>query len=329
MKKVLISIVLIIIVIVAGLFTYIMTSWDRNFDAPYPKITASTDSAVIARGKYLAYGPAHCAYCHVPTEKLKDVAAGKEVALTGGWTFKIPPGTFRAPNLTSDIETGIGGLTDGEIARALRYSVDPHNKFMIPVMPFQELSDEDLTAVISFIRTQQPVKNEIVPAEYSMLGKALLAFGALKPTGPTKTPPVSVPIDTTAAYGSYLAHSVANCVGCHTNRDLKTGAFSGPAFAGGFHMDAEGDPAMKGYVFVTPNITPDPETGVMTNWDEQTFIERFKAGRLQDGSPMPWEAFATMTTGDLKAVYNYLKSLAPVKSNVVQTVFAPGEKIPE
>lgn len=329
MKKVLISILSILIILVAGLYIFVFTSWDRDFDAPYPEIKASTDSAVIARGKYLAYGPAHCAYCHVPQDRLKDVAAGKEVPLTGGWEFVIPPGYFRAPNLTSDMETGIGGLSDSQLARALRYSVDRHNKFMIPVMPFQELSDEDLTAVISFIRTQRPVNNAIKTSEYTFLGKALLAFGMLKPTGPEKTPPVSISIDTTAAYGSYLAHSVANCVGCHTKRNLKTGEFAGPDFAGGFQMEAEGDPAMKGYVFITPNITPDPETGVMTNWDEITFIERFQAGRLQEGSPMPWEAFATMQENDLKALYQYLHTIEPVKYSVAQTVFAPGEELPE
>ncbi len=329
MKKVLVSLVLIIVVVVLAMVVYVFAAWDRNFDAPYPAITASTDSAVIARGKYLVYGPAHCAYCHVPQDKLQDVAAGKDVSLTGGWTFSIPPGTFRAPNITSDVETGLGGLTDAQLARSLRYSVDHDNKFMIPVMPFQELSDEDLTAVISFIRTQKPIKNEIQKTDYSFLGKALLAFGVLKPVGPQQTPPVSVPIDSTAGYGSYLAHSVANCIGCHTKRDLKTGDFAGPAFAGGFQMEAEGDPDMKGYVFITPNITPDPETGIMANWDEQTFIDRFQAGRLQEGSPMPWEAFATMHVNDLKALYRFLQNIDPVKYDVSQVVYAPGEKLPE
>ncbi|MCB2221984.1 MAG: hypothetical protein KQI35_16470 [Bacteroidetes bacterium] len=111
--------------------------------------------------------------------------------------------------------------------------------------------------------------------------------------------------DSSAAYGSYLAHSVANCIGCHTKRDLKTGNFAGPAFEGGFQMDAEGDPDMTGYKFITSNITHDPETSVMAHWDEEFFIERFQAGCLQNGSPMPWEAFALMQ-GRLA---NYYKNL--------------------
>ncbi|HSJ07520.1 MAG TPA: hypothetical protein VK936_12520 [Longimicrobiales bacterium] len=34
--------------------------YDRTFDIPEPALTASTDAAVIERGRYLAYGPAHC-----------------------------------------------------------------------------------------------------------------------------------------------------------------------------------------------------------------------------------------------------------------------------
>jgi mono/diheme cytochrome c family protein len=329
MKKILITILTLLIVVIAGLLIFIMTSWNKDFNAPYPDITASTDSAVIARGAYLAYGPGHCAYCHMPAKKLPLVAAGERIPLSGGWVMDIPPGTFRAPNLTPDTETGIGKLSDKEIARTLRYMVKHNNKFMLPAMEFTEMSDEDIRAIISFLRSQPPVKNAVPPSEFKFLGKALLAFGILKPQGPKTTPPVNVPVDSTASYGSYIANSVANCLGCHTSRDLKTGAYTGPKFSGGFMMPAENDPEMEGYNFVSPNLTPDPKTGVIVNWDEKTFIERFQAGRLQAGSPMPWEAFAMMNETELKALYRYLRSLEPQTSKVRKTVYAPGEELPE
>ena len=329
MKKVILSIVLIIVIVIGGLFTYVLTSWNKDFDAPYPEIKASTDSAVIARGEYLAYGPGHCAYCHIPPSQLPAVAAGEHVPLSGGWEMAIPPGTFRAPNITPDKETGIGNLSDAEIARALRYMVKHDNKFMLPVMEFTEMSDDDITAIVSFLRSMEPVNNVVPPSEYSFLGKALLAFGALKPQGPRKTPPVSVKQDSTANYGSYIANNVANCLGCHTARDLKTGAFTGPVFAGGFVMPAEYDPEMEGYTFITPNLTPDKASGVMALWDEETFVERFQAGRLQPGSPMPWEAFAMMSELELKALYRYLNSLEPQRGPDAKTVYAPGEELPE
>ena len=88
---------------------------------------------------------------------------------------------YITPNLTPDKETGIGNISDAELARSLRYMVSHKNKFMAPFMAFQGLSNEDLTAIISFLRSQEPVKHKVEPSEYRFLGKALLAFGALKP----------------------------------------------------------------------------------------------------------------------------------------------------
>jgi mono/diheme cytochrome c family protein len=327
MKKIILRILAVLAIIIAGLIIFIYATWDKKNDAPYPGIKASTDSVVIARGKYLAFGPAHCASCHVPMDKIAGVEKGLEVPLSGGWELTIPPGTFRARNLTPDMETGIGKLTDAEVARVMRYSVGHDGRTIFPFMPFQEMSDEDVTAIISFLRSQKPVKNFIKPTEYSLLGKTVMAFGLIKPLAPKNTPPKSVASDSTILNGAYLANNVANCVGCHTERDLKTGKFTGPAFAGGFHMPS--DKFTKRFSFVTPNLTPDTETGIITNWSESTFVTRFRTGRLHEGSPMPWSFFSRMNDVDLKAVYRYLKSLQPVHNKIEKTVYAPGEKLPE
>jgi mono/diheme cytochrome c family protein len=312
-------------IIVIALITYVQLAWDKKFEAPYPKIIASKDSAVIARGKHLAEGPAHCISCHVPMDKVKVVENGALMPLSGGWEMTIPPGTFRAPNLTPDKETGIGTMTDGEIARTLRYSVNNKNGCVFPFMPFQELSDEDLTAIVSYLRAQEPVKHYVPRTEYSFLGKILFAFGLFKPEGPKKTPPKSVPIDSSIAYGSYLAFSVANCYGCHTNRDLKTGEFIGEPFAGGLVFVP--DVFTEGATFVTPNLTPDKKTGIMANWNETMFINRMKGGRIHKGTPMPWALFARMDDVELKALYRYLRSIKPVSNKIDQIVYAPGEEM--
>jgi mono/diheme cytochrome c family protein len=325
MKKILLSIISIVVILILIFVVYINLSWDQEFDAPYPEITASTDSAVIAHGSYLVYGAAHCAYCHVPVERISEVAAGKKIPLSGGGSFDIPPGIFMTPNLTPDNETGIGKLTDGELARALRYSVNHNNKFMVPFMAFQDISDDDLTAIISFLRAQEPVTNAVPPNEYRFLGKALLTLGMLKPAGPTKSIK-SVVKDSTIEYGSYIANSVANCVGCHTDRDMKTGEFIGEPFAGGFTMEAEPFAVLhKGYKYVTPNLTPDAGTGIMTDWSEEQFISRMKGGRVFEGSPMPWEAFATIDEVDIKALYLYLQSLDPVPNEIENIVIESEE----
>jgi mono/diheme cytochrome c family protein len=54
---------------IASLAGYVSYTWDRTWDAPLPDIHASTDPAVIRRGEYLVFGPAHCSECHTsPTE---------------------------------------------------------------------------------------------------------------------------------------------------------------------------------------------------------------------------------------------------------------------
>jgi len=305
---------------------FVQLSWNKKYDAPYPEVKASTDSSLIARGKYIVYGPAHCATCHVSKDKETEAENGLEIPLTGGREFDLPIGTYYSSNLTPDPETGIGKLTDGEIARTMRHSVGSDGRVIVPFMPFQGLSDEDLTAVISFLRSQEPVKNEVAKTKLNFLGKAIYAFGVLKPEGPKSDPPQKIAIDSTVEYGHYIANYVANCVGCHKARDMKTGEFIGQPFAGGLMLEPE--PANKNYGFITPNLTPDKETGIMAHWDEATFIKRFKAGKLLPVMGMPWGSFSRMNEVELKAVYRYLQSLEPVKNKIPKVVFAPGEKFP-
>jgi len=316
---------LTILLLIAGFLLFVQFNSKKKWDAPYPEIASSKDSAIIARGKYLAYGPAHCGTCHVPVDKIAAVEQGELIPLQGGWELSIPPGTFRAKNITPDLETGIGKLSDKELARILRYSVDGHGKYLIDLMPFQELCDDDLTAIISFLRSQEPVVNKIENTEYTFLGKALMSIGLIKPKGPKNTPPKSVTIDSTIEYGKYLATSVANCIGCHTERNLKTGEYIGASFAGG--MLFEPNEFSEGKAFVSPNLTSDLETGIIARWDEQTFINRFKANRIHKGSPMPWGSFSRINEIEIKAIYRFLKSLDPVKNKIEKTVIQPGESI--
>jgi mono/diheme cytochrome c family protein len=226
LKKILKWTGILLVLIIAGVSLITMLRQNLTFEAPYPSIRASTDSAVIARGKYLVYGPAHCADCHAPVGTEDAVNQGSIVNLPGGRPFVLPIGTLYAPNITSDKETGIGNVNDQTLARSLRYGVSRNNHALFNLMPFNNLSDADLTAVLSYIRTLAPVRNKVPENNMNVMGKIIKAF-VLKPTGPDGTPPQEVFQDSTVAYGEYLAKSVANCYGCHTKRDLKTGAFIG------------------------------------------------------------------------------------------------------
>ncbi|HEX5668940.1 MAG TPA: c-type cytochrome [Chitinophagaceae bacterium] len=301
--------VLVALVLISSNFLY-----KKKYEAPYPNIKASTDSATIARGKYLVMGPAHCADCHGAPGTEAAVDRGEEIPLQGGRSFVLPPGTFYPINLTPD-PTGIGNLKDEEIARALRHGVGHDGRNMIDIMPFHNTSDEDMVAIISYLRATKPVKNATPKTEYTALGKMIFSF-ALKPVGPEGEVPRSVTRDSSAEYGKYLAFSVANCRGCHTNRDLKTGAYIGEPFAGGFEMDlGEG----TDHIFTTPNITP-AKLGRMNGWTEEQFIKRFREGRKIAGSPMPWGPFSRLDETDLKAIYRFMQTVKPVEIEYAEMI---------
>jgi mono/diheme cytochrome c family protein len=290
----------------AGLWL-IELGWQRRFDAPYPAIAASADPTVVAKGEYLVYGAAACAYCHVPREQWDGLARGERLPLTGHHLFRLPFGDIYSANLTPDPETGIGRRSDADLARVLRFGVRADGRAAFPLMEFQ-LSDEDLVAVASFLRAQ-PAMNHAVPEHrFTRFGKALMAF-AVTPARPAATPRVKSPTGATIERGEYLANNVSSCISCHTNRG-RDGALVGPPFAGGQRMDVAADPTK---VFVTPNLTPDPATSPVGAWSEDTFVARFRAGEVVPGTPMPWGAFARFTDDDARAIYRYLRTLPPTR----------------
>jgi mono/diheme cytochrome c family protein len=304
-RKVLLWLGVAVLLIVVILVVAISMRWNRRFQAPYPNVAASRDPAILARGRYLAYGPAHCSDCHTAPADYASLETGSSPSLSGGLEFPIPLGTIRVPNLTSDSATGIGRRSDGELARMLRYGVRADGRAAIPFMEYHELSDADLVALVSFLRTQPAVRHPVPDHDLNLLGKAVMAF-AIKPVGPTGTPPAeSPPSGPTLARGEYLVTAVANCAGCHTQRSMVTGEYTGRRLAGGAPMEA-GDKAHT--KLVPPDITGD-STGRAAVWTEDEFVARFHAGVRIPGSPMPWQAFRRITDDDARAIYRYLRSL--------------------
>lgn len=317
LKKILKWTGITLLVLIVIISVYVAIRQSRTYEAPFPKVTISTDSATLARGEYLVFGPAHCADCHGDQSQLEIINSGGIVPLTGGYTFKIPPGEFRVPNITPDPETGIGNVPDSVLARSLRYGVRRDGTVLFDFMPFHNTSDDDLSAILSYIRSTKPVRHEVLPTRLNILGRVVNAF-MIEPVGPTGRVLKGSMQDTTIEYGKYLAHSVANCAGCHTKRDLMTGAFIGEYFAGGFQMESLNDP--EHYACVSPNLTPSSATGIMADWTEDTFIKRFRMGKLIKHSPMPWGPFRRMSDNDLKAIFRYLQSLKPVENKVEKTL---------
>lgn len=294
---------------------YVQLTYKQTFRAPVTGLRASTDSAIIARGKYLAMGPAHCWTCHVQHPEKVDLQKGIP-DMSGGMQLDLPlMATLYTPNITPDKKTGIGRYSDEQLAQVIKYNVTPKGHALIPFMTYNTMSDEDIIAIMSYLRATKPIERAVPEHDIRMGGKLMMRF-ALKPIIAQENQKflVTKP-DTTAEYGKYLAYSVTNCNGCHTQRS-PTGDFSDKAFAGGHKKE------MQNGTFVTPNLTPDPGTGRIYGWSQQAFINRFRMKRTYPDDFMPWEAFGQMSDNDLKAIYNFLHTLEPV-SNKVESTYIP------
>src|SRR5262245_3275588 len=321
LMKVVVGLFGVVVVLAVTGATTVQLRYKRTFDVADEAVTASRDSAIIARGAYLAYGPAHCAYCHNTQDKWSRLAAGEQLPLSGGYVFDIGIAKIASPNLTPDKETGIGDISDARLARMLRHNVKNSGVAAIPFMEFQNLSQEDLTAVISFLRSQPAVRNEIPAREFSFVGKAVMSF-VIKPSGPTGTPPEKSPPEApTVERGEYLVNNVTDCAGCHTKRSQTDGSYLAPRLSGGTAM--EGD---DGKSYTPPNLTPDAKTGHIVKWTEDAFLARFRAGPINGASHMPWAAFARMSDNDLRAIYRYLQTVPPTENLPGPLVSEPAKK---
>lgn len=297
-----------------ALSIYVAWAWDRVWDVPSPDLHASTDAAVIARGEYLVRGPAHCGECHVGSveEYARTAASGGSPPLAGGRPFPLGPlGLLYARNLTPDRETGIGRYTDPQLARMLRHGVRPDGVASIPMlMPFGDVSDDDVVAMVSYLRAQPAVRRAVPENEWTVVGKVIKSFvAAARPrldVAPPKTAPASAP---SVERGRYLALSVANCAGCHSPIDELTGQLQGQRFTGSASaiepVPFEGVDLDRW--FMPPNITPRRGSALRRFPDRATFVARFKfGGRKHEGSPMPWEMFSRMSEDDIGAIYEFL-----------------------
>ncbi len=303
LKRILLGLVVVMAVAIAGIAIYVASRQHLRFDRPYPRLTFASDSTTIARGRYVVRQVADCAGCHADPAQRDAYLRGEEVALAGGRLFDIPPGKFRPRNITPDAATGIGNFPDSAIARALRYGVGHDGRALLPFMEMQGLSDEDLAAVVSYLKHQPPVRRVVPDHEYNLLGMVVKATVLANPVGPRSTPLTSSPRGATVENGKYLVEAVANCGSCHTQRDNATGAFVGQPFAGskGFEEDAE-----RGGSWSAPNITSGGRLALLS---EDQFVTRLRAGRAVPNSPMPWQAFQRMEEDDLRAIYRYLMTV--------------------
>ena len=117
----------------------------------------------IERGAYLVEYLG-CPHCHSPFDE--DDRMMRKLRMAGGQMFGLGPyGDFVSRNLTSDEETGLGKATDDQIISAItkgtRVNGDRMMPFPMPWPSYAGLSDDDLVALLAYMRSLPPVYNSI------------------------------------------------------------------------------------------------------------------------------------------------------------------------
>jgi mono/diheme cytochrome c family protein len=269
---------------------------NERFDNPVVEIRVTGTPAQIARGEKLAQ---ICVSCHTPGNQLP--LSGSNFAAK----FEFPPlGTLYAPNLTPS--GNIQDWSDGEVIRAIREGVHKNGRSLL-VMPsanFRNMSDEDVQALVTYLRSQPAAGGPTPENKFNVLGAIFMNLSDFR----TAQPPVghvTAPQAETPAYGKYLV-DVIGCRDCH-----------GAQLQGKVENGQPGPPP-------GPNLTL-----IVPQWTEDEFMTFFNTGTLPGGGKvpiltlksgfseprMPWPIVRAATTDDeLKAMFSYLHALPLVES---------------
>lgn len=123
---------------------------------------------IVAYGAYL-FGPlGHCSHCHTP---LVQGQFDFSRMGAGGNLFVEPAGlpfNVLASNITQHPELGLGKWSDEEIKRAIAHGVSRNGRQLLPFMAFSyyaRISDEDLDALVAYMRTIPPSTAKPPPTE--------------------------------------------------------------------------------------------------------------------------------------------------------------------
>lgn len=304
----------LVLVALCGL-GYLMFAFPKVPSAP-ANVKFDSSPERIARGEYLTNHVVGCVMCHSQRDFTRFAGPYKPETLgAGGQKFDLgPAGAVYSKNITP---AAIGSWSDGELLRAVTQGVSKDGTPLFPVMPyphFGRMSEDDVHAVLAYIRTLKAIESPAPPARQLNFPLNLIVRTIPGPNTYGKRPSA----DDKIAYGKYMTDA-ALCSECHTPIDDRGQPLPGMDFAGGMEI------LETGYRVRSANITPDANTGI-GSWTEQQFIDKFKAAQSADAplgdkerasnTPMPIKAYAGMTNDDLSAIYAYLRTLKPVTNRV-------------
>ncbi len=143
-------------------------AWDMTAEeltAHYEGLSAKSKNDPVAWGKYLV-SYMGCGDCHTPVRA--DGTMMEEYTLAGGQRWEMLPyyNSVYPANLTSDTETGIGSYSDDQLRQAITRGVRLKDgsrmlPFPMPWPNYAGLKDEDIDALIAYLRTVPPVRNAV------------------------------------------------------------------------------------------------------------------------------------------------------------------------
>jgi mono/diheme cytochrome c family protein len=318
-KRVLLWVALVLLVVVSGAAAWLFARQPAQRAAADIKVPMRPDR--IERGRYIFENLSDCGGCHSQRDLSRvggpAVASGRGRGNVLSDLVQGLPGTVVAPNITPDMETGIGKWTDGEKIRAIREGVDREGRALFPMMPYEayrSMSDEDVQAVVAYLNSLPPVHNPLPVTKLNFPVNVMIKF-APEPVGSVAQPNHA----DAQQYGKYVV-TVGGCTHCHTPQQ-KGQPVVGMDYAGGQVFTT------KMGTVVSANITPDLETGI-GKWDRGFFIKKFREYKemAEQGPPplsgpqaftlMPWLGMSHLTDEDLGGMYEYLKTLKPVRHYV-------------
>ncbi|HEV8344603.1 MAG TPA: cytochrome c [Candidatus Binatia bacterium] len=258
------------------------------------------------RGQYVFFLAGGCA-CHTAPKGMPHVGARE---------FPIPMAKIYSTNLTADKDTGLGSWSDQQIHDAMVKGIRPNGERLIPAMPYEAYSgmaQEDLKALIAYLRTLKPVRKEnLRPQARVRFFRPVVTPLWLKLFGRFYDPPSRAP-KSGVERGRYLAEHVALCGDCHTPRNF-IGVSQRSLYMAGAKKGPFGEEI--------PNITPDKETGI-GDWSRNDIAEILVTGTKPDLDNVQGlmeevveAGYKRMKREDALAIADYLKSIPPIKNKI-------------
>jgi len=261
--------------------------------------TTAFAQAPVERGKYLVTTIMTCQNCHTP--KGERGAPVFERDLSSGLSWDEPPFKVTASNITQDRDTGIGSWSDADIRKALQKGERPNGVRLAAIMPadfYEILTPGDLDAIVAYLRTVAPVKQETPTPVYRIALPRHIPPGAEKPFS-------EADMADKVKKGFYLV-TIGHCMECHTPMGPRGREFESSYGKGGFEFAG---PWGKS---VSRNITSHKEKGIGA-WSDAEIKRAITEGVSRDGSrlkpPMGYAFYKNMTETDLDAIVAYLRTL--------------------